>query len=570
MKRFAVFCLESSRHVYRWLAVLATMTPFVLRAYLVGPPEGLDKMTTNADLICKARVISSVVISNASFRPLPGFKACETRLEIISVLKGTPPARSILFQHYASEPQGMWRYSPQHYELAAGQCYLIFAVKADHGEFQQIRMAHTGKEDEGVMRTLDDRPLEKRAHFVRTVKEAHWFEFNLLLNDTAPTNQIYAVQQLDAMSRKGGQDWGHTDDFQRADVLKALLPIVSNANDEVAIAALKCFPTGPENSGLTAPFTNTLVEIASQGSTIPRRVAAIAAFSGASFPSVRNALPQWLGDASEDVRLQAVLLLPNFPGEFSEHTLRERASDPSPKVRAGVADAIGNGKIEALLPTLQKLLSDPVGLTNPVPPLTTAELQGGGRVWGSNNSDVHTAVGYALLKFDVRQVSDILKANLNDEGFRPNYLCKLAEGGAGPWLTNLVEVLESHRFQVEKEVDASGIPPKDKTNYLRARMALTGTYFNCWNIIEQYLETRPAADFANGKLDRCLDALENAGTTGSREPTALYELYRAKGLTRRAATFRKTHGNREAGYDIELFYNRVDAKYPKPDASTDR
>ena len=343
-------------------------------------------------------------------------------------------------------------------------------------------------------------------------------------------------------------------------MLNALSASVTNANEEVAIAALNCFQTGQNDSAQIAPFADTLVQIAGHGPTIPRRTAALAAFAGTAFPVVSNSLPQWLSDASAEVRLQAVLLLPDFSGESSERALRERATDPSPKVRAGVADAIGNGKIESLLPTLKQLLSDPVGLTNPVAPLTTEELQAGGRVWGGNNSDVHTAAGYALLKFDLSQVGDILQANLNDEGFRPNYLCKLAEKDTGPWLTNLVEVLEARRIRVEKEVAASGVEPK--ADYLKARMALSGTHFNCWNIIYQYLHDLPAAEFADAKINRCLDALVNAGDTGSREPTMLYELYRMKGLNQRAAKFRSEHDNRFAGYNINQYYDRVDAQYP--------
>jgi hypothetical protein len=351
------------------------------------------------------------------------------------------------------------------------------------------------------------------------------------------------------MSRSGGRysEFNHANDFTREEVLKALRPSLADPNDEVAIGALRCFQAGSAGSTQLAPFTDTLVQIAGHGATIPRRVAAMAAFSGTQFPVVSNTLPQWLGDSSEEVRLQAVLLLPNFPGEFSEHALRERVADPSPKVRAGVADAIGNGKMASLLPILRTLFSAPVGQTNPVP-------------------DVHTAAGSALLKFDVTQVAEILKANLNDEEFRPSYLCKLAESDPGPWLTNLVEVLEARRIRVEKEVETSGVEPK--ASYLRARMALSGTYFNCWNIIHKYLHDLPAAAFADGKMDLCLGALEKAGTTGSREPTMLYELYRMKGLNQRAAQFRSENDNRSAGYDLSQYFDKVDAQYPNKGGSS--
>ncbi len=537
----------------------ATVTPLDARAYMVGPPEGLAKMTTNADLVCKARMISFTVITNDAFRPLPGFETHDTCLELISTLKGAAPSAFISFLHYAASPQGMWMYSPQHYELAAGQCYLIFATKAEQGKFQQIRKAHTGKADEGVMRTLDHRTLPNLS-----VKDAHWLELNRLLNDTVMTNQIYAVRQLDALSKKSGQEWDHTDDFQREAVLTCLWPLATHANDEVALAALNCFSTRAEDAVLVAPFTDGLIQIAGSGASIPRRVAAIAAFAGANFPGVSKALPQWLSDPSADVRLQAVMLLPNFAGEFAERALRERASDASPNVRAGVADAIGNGKMVSMLSTLQTLLSDPVGRTNPVPPLTIAEVQSGGRVWGSNNGDVHTAAGFALLKFDVSKVGDILKANLTDEAFRPNYLCKLAETDCAPWLTNLVEVMESRRIRVEQEVDASGIAPKDRHNYLKARMVLSGTYHKCWHIMVGYLKTLSAESLGEAHMERCLHALENAGTTGSQEPVALYELYRSKGLHKRAAQFRQQHGNASVGYDLAQYFDRVDERLHLP------
>jgi hypothetical protein len=545
-----------------WVAIFDVLTPFALRAYLVGPPEGLDKMASNADIICKAQVVSFAVVTNAAFPPFPGFETRTSRLRVISVLKGNPPSDYLWFQHYtANLEERMSMYSPQHYELETGACYLIFAVKTDReNEYRQIRMSHTAKEDEGAMRTLDDRPLHSPTTLRSpTIKHAHWQELELLLHSPNSSNQLYAIHQLDALSQCGSFAWGHTKDFQREAVLNALSPAVTNNNAQVAIAALNCFQVGPNESAQITPFADTLVHIADNGSTVPRRTAAIAAFAGTAFPVVSNSLPQWLHDPSDEVRFQAVMLLPSFDGEFSERALRERASDSSPKVRAGVADAIGNGKIESLLPTLQQLLSDTVGLTNPVPPLTTEDLRAGGRVGGGNNHDVHTAAGYALLKFDVSQVGDLLKANLNDEGFRPNYVCKLAELETGPWLTNLGEVLESRRCRVEQEVETSGIEPR--AFYLQSRMTLSGTYGKCWDLINNYLRDQPAAEYADGKMNRYLDALENAGDTGPREPIMLYELYRMKGLNQRAAKFRSEHVNQFAAYNINQFYDRVDAQY---------
>jgi hypothetical protein len=581
------------------LAILAVLLPQCLRAYLVGPPEGLDKMTSNADLICKARVVSSSVITNAVFQPVYGFVTRETRLELISVLKGEPATRDVLFQHYAPDPQGgMGPYMPQQYQLEPGECYLIFAIKTGQaGEFRQLRMSHTGKPDEGVMRTLDARSLDDLPPVVEEpftrgtgpgtqtnalVKDAHWLELGLLLGDTDPTNRLYAIRQLDELSlvckdHNPMSHFEHTDDFNREAVLKALRPLLTETNDEVALAALNCFRAGSECAGQMEPYADALVRIASQGPTSARRVAAITALAGTKFPAVSNALPQWLADGSEDVRLQAVLLLPDFPGAFSEAALRARAADPSPKVRAAVADAIGNGQIALLLPTLEKLLADPVGRPNPLPPLTLGALQDGERAsglngygtaglmdasgWGGNNGDVHTAAGYALLKFDLGQVEDILKANLNDEGFRPNYLYKLAEHNAGPWLTNLVEVLESRRLRITKEVDAAVVA--QKAEFLRASLNLTGTSYRSWDLICQYLHDLPPAEFAAGQMDHCLDVLEQTLGPDSGKLAKMYELERMKGLLGRAAQLRSASDTKADAY-LNQSFDRADAQYPGP------
>lgn len=532
---------------------LIVLLPLGLRAYIVGPPEGLDKMTTNADFVCKARVVATDVITNAWFRELPGFQARGTRLQIITIFKGNASTNMVLFQHYASNPKGgIMMYSPQHYELEVGESYLIFATKTDRpDEFRQLRSSHTGKEDEGVTRTLDDRTITGVS-----IKDTHWRELHLLLTNTAPSNSLYAIRQLDAMSKNchGNRDWGHTDDFRRETVLNALQPLCTHANEQVALAALNCFQTPPECASQIAPYTETLVEIASHGSALRCRVAAIAAFSGTKFSIVSNSLPQWLNDPRDDVRAQAALLLPDFPAEFSERWLRERALDPSPKVRAVVADAIGNGGITNLLATLTTLFADPVGRDYPLPPLTIEGLEAGGRA--NISGDVHTSAGFALLKFDLNQVGEILRTNLSDAGFRLQFLCKLSENDAKPWVKDMAEIMEMRRVKNLKKAEANGAPPG-------TYMYLSGAYNRCWKIIYEHLKGLPYADFADGKSDRYLNLLEQAGNTGSQEPVMIYELYKMKGLNRRAATFRSENEKAFAWASIGQFFDKVDARYPK-------
>ena len=95
----------------------------------------------------------------------------------------------------------------------------------------------------------------------------------------------------------------------------------------------------------------------------------------------------------------------------------------------------------------------------------------------------------------------------------------------------LEQKLQQALAAVLPEADTSGVQPK--AAYLQGLLALSGTYYHCWNIIYNYLHELPAAAFADGKMNRCLEALEMAGTTGSREPTMLRELYQMKGLNER-------------------------------------
>jgi len=548
--------------------------------------QGLDKLANEADLVFKGRAVSTRAVTNTAF-PEWG-KPYATEFGVTSVLKGSILTNTITFLHITGQPM-TWGGGtiPSYYIFGVGQSYIIFAVKADKPDYlyspssNSVANSHEFRQPmkgEYAFRTLDDCTLGNPS-----VKEALWLELNRLLNSGIATNSLYAIQHLNRMSKSCFFSGEHDNDFERESVLKTVLPFTTNGDDRVAISAIGCFQIGgntktfvtdqgvsmlilpysseaqPECVAEVSPYAATLVDVANKTAFVSRSVAAIAAFARTGFSIVSNSLPLWLGDANERVRAQAVLLLPDFPGEFSENLLRERATDPSPKVRSVVADAIGNGKLDHLLPTLVMLLSKPVGPTNPIPPLTTEELQEGGWFYDENVGDVHTSAGYALLKFDVDQVGDILKTNLHDVGFRPNFLCKLAENNPGPWLTNLVESLEARKDRIRKVAETNGVEPK--AEYIQAKLTLSGTYYRSWHIIYDYLHELPSGEFAGGNLDRCLEILENAGTANSDQPVKIYELYRMKGLNKRASNFR-SETEKHPGYSFKEFFDRLDAQYP--------
>lgn len=530
----------SNPFIFACLFSAILLAPVPLHAYHVGPALGLDKMAAQADLVCKARVIGTSLITNAAFRDLRGFQVQADMLEIISVLKGDPGTNRVLFQHYASaRRKGFGQYSPQSYDLELGESYLIFAGRTENpGEFRQLHDSHSGKEDEGAMRTLDARPITGVS-----IKEAHWHELNLLLTNRFAADPVYAIKQLDAMSvicpaDKGqfGTVWDHANDFRRDLVLNVLRPLLIHPNDEIALAALGCFRA--KEGCLTYPASTVveLLRIANTSPSIPRRIAAIRALSDVSILELKNDLPHWLGDPSPELRAQAVLLLASYPGSDSERALRERAADDSPKVRVAVAETIGNGKFEHLLPVLVKLFSE----TN-----------------GVRTADVHGSAGDALLKFEINQVSTILKSHLGDAAFRLPFLCKLAKSDSGPWLSDLTAALEARHENFLNDFEANH--PGSKRGDPRFENTISGIFYEIWNIIYDSLEKMPDEAFLNDWLNRQLVALENAGTTGSSEPGKLYKLYRLKGLEERAIKYRK-ECQRTFSYDIDYYFKLVDTE----------
>ena len=291
-----------------------------------------------------------------------------------------------------------------------------------------------------------------------------------------------------------------------------------------------------------------------------RELGAIKALSGLNSDAVSNSLASLLRDTNENIRLNAVKLLPRFPPEFAEQALRERANDDSPIVRLWVAEVIGEGKYARLLPVLAKLFadsSDPIQTQDwlPAVPLQGAPF--------SNMGDVRSSAGRALLKFDADQVSDILKTNLNDPRFHVAFISKLAEKDATPWLPELVSLLESRIKHVD---ELSKLPEDDprRTTEAYSSWLLPGAYDYCWEDIRHYLLSLPNEKLASSDTQRYLDLLERTLQENSEmdghEINALYELCRAKGLEQRAAGIRQKYTSHES------WFNDFDAHHAKSSA----
>lgn len=566
-----------------WFSMAIT-TGAVPASVYVQPHGRLEEQEREADFIFKGQVISSKPVTNASF-PDWG-KPHATQFKVISVLKGNTTITNPIFWHNTAGPMAWGGGTPpSHHSFKQGQSYLVFAVNLDRptylydpppdttnrsNEFRQTR-------NHGVTLTLDARPTSDS-----NVKNVHWKELNLLLADTNPTNQIYAIGLLNELSPACGphDDWGHTADFKREAVLQCVQPLLTNSNDEVAMSAFNCFqlggistrwihgydcwlptihdcPIAPTDCLFRIiPFADGLIAIANSKATSARRAAALAALSGTRMLSVSNSLPQWLTDPDEVVRAIAVQLLPEYEGEFCRRSLRDKASDASPMVRAAVADAIGKGKMEELLPTLEALFAEQISPKERQSPCFHKYLQLNELFGAADIRDVHTSAGYALLGFEATPAGNIFKAHLDDPEFGSRFLCKLAAQNPREWLDEMAKHLEVWITKQKQQALGWGGDPE------KYEPSLAGPPFRLWEIMCDHFQGEPFATFANNKSDRYLNLLERAGTSGSREPLLLYELYKMQGLNKRAAKYRSECEGKYAVYNLKQFFDKIDSKYP--------
>lgn len=529
---------------------LAVTTSPVPSSVFIQPHGELEKLAAESALVFKGRVISTHPETNAAF-PSWG-KPYATEFEVISVLQGIIHPKTITFRHITGSPL-LWSgpEPPRNFKFEGRQSYLVFAAKADTPDWfyapatngvartDDFRQLMHG---EIAFRTLDARPLDDLS-----LKEAYWLELNRLLNNANPTNQLYAIDKLDRLSLAGGRidEWWNKGDFKRETVLNALLPLVTNRNGQVAGRAMSCFAVESNAATVLKPLADTLIKVAMDSPSSPSRLSAIKALSDYHDEALANSLAQLLHDPDQNIRLDAVRLLPRFSPEFAERHLREMADDESASVRSVVADVIGDEKYVQMLPTLVKLFADPVGKEPLIEPLTMEQLKAGER-W-NKLGDVHTSAGLALVKFAPDQVADILKTNLDDAGFHINFVAKLAQGNPEPWLPELVRILETRCAYVETIAKFPADDPRRYADPLAGKI-LTGAYAKCWEDIRQYLLKQPPEKLAGGEMDRYLDLLEKTvqpvpGCAGCcvQEARWLYQLYWNKNLTLRVANLRRQY-----------------------------
>lgn len=241
---------------------MAITTGAIPASVFVVPHGRLEEMVRKVDLIFKGQVLSSEPARRLRFHDGGVIDLSRARFKVISVLQGEYTNDFVDYDYSSSEASGIFSSPvPLVYRFEPGQCYIVFAAslaRQDQYSYYQVpdrtnnptEFREIGDyehpRDDGVIRTLDARPVEKDS-----LKEACWDEFNLLLHDVEPSNQLYAIEHLDGMSKVGNDQGSHRADFKRPRVLQALRPFITSTNDKVAAAALRCFPVDAAGHGQT-------------------------------------------------------------------------------------------------------------------------------------------------------------------------------------------------------------------------------------------------------------------------------------------------------------------------------
>ena len=135
-------------------------------------------------------------------------------------------------------------------------------------------------------------------------------------------------------------------------------------------------------------------------------------------------------------------------------------------------------------------------------------------------------------------IAGVLKANLENEEFRPLFLLALARGNPSEHLDALAEVVE--RKLEPKNFWGGQIPA-----------------FTAWNILFKHLQAQPADAVRSGKLDRYLDTLEKVGNYSSSEPRDLYAFYLQRGMVERATKYRQ-EAVKAVPYNLDRYFDEVD------------
>jgi hypothetical protein len=511
------------------------------RGDVVGPPQSVEKLTEEAELIFKGTVSARAPVKDDRLRTYPGFVATETQFRLVSVLKGDESGQMARFHHYEEDAKSQGRMSePLHYHFDVGKTYLVFAKRAEQrGVYRQLWTQHGSATNQGAFLCSSNRPVP-----AKSVKEAIWSELADDLRSANAGDVAYAIHQLDQMS--GVLDrFESTHDFDRAKVLEACHGLMSSADQSVATAAITLVGTHnpylsdertifwlatvgaaeiPGIGKMDPKFKNVggerywkdLVALAGSKARTETRAQAIRALGLVREPTLRAPLADWLLDPKPAIRAAATILLADYPGPDTDKQLVAMMGDASAEVRASAVTAAGFAQRDTIVGALAHLLNDKV-------------------------ERVRSSASMSLLSFSPKteSVAKIFRTNLANEEYKPLFLIALARRDPGRYLDALAMAVERKQ---------------EPANYWGGQIPA----FTAWEILFKYLQSLPIAQLRSGKLDRYLDAIEKVGDYSSSEPRDIYALYVRSGMMSRAKRYR-SNAVKAVSYDLDYFFKQVDA-----------
>jgi hypothetical protein len=521
----------------------AALAPVLAWGYLVAPPMPLEQMVKEADLVLKVTAVSSQKVTDDSFRALNAYAVFATRMTVVCVIKGELVEKEIEFHHYDDDPTGQQfrMYSPQCYHFERGGNYVVFAkLTKTAGTLRPLWDAHRGREDQGAVRAADDKAVPAGT----SVAEAIWDELTKLAASERPVDVQYAIRQLHLMSSPEGRYDG-TADFPRDKVMAILAPLIEHNAAEVAMAAIDAIGSRSPYRGDGAEMgwmatvakgpllarghakypvnwdnidgreqLKRLVQVGQRGATPALRACAIRALGLCRDPALLESLRKWSADAAPEVRAAAAVLWSDFPGKEAAEQLARLSADPDASVRRSVAVAVGFQQATDLIPLLAVLLKD-------------------------EDERVRSVAAMSAVSFDPRESATTLKAFLGEPDYRASFVDALALADPKTWLDDLAQI-----------VAGNAVP---KLQFV-AQMPV----YTSWQILKAEMDARTPQELAGGTLDKYLDALDQPPDIGSGPFQEMYQFYRDKGLTDRAARFRALAKKRVTGYDIDYYFKRVD------------
>lgn len=491
--------------------------------YGVGPAVALEELAKTADIVCKATATSTKKLAgDASLERVTGFPVYETAFRTISCLKGTAP-KKFKFRHYAYDPSGSGiAYSPQHYELTPGRTYVVFA-RGSGGVYRPLFNNHTQKEDQGVLRTGDAKPLQGT-----TATDAIWAELEKMIASARAADAAYAIEQLDEMS--GGGFTPKLHDFDRQRTLAEIRPRVQSNDLVIAEAAIGVFGgDSPFYVETDAPYWLAGAGKGTIAGLSPRKapatvaadaaIAELTAVANSGAPKLRplairalgktraitlGAVAEWNRDANLEVRRASIIV----SSQLADHSFIAKAvTDNDARVRRTAAIAAGFAQDPQLLSQLGKLLGDA-------------------------DPKVREGAAMAVLSFAPDVSAPLMKAQLSSD-YMPLFVNVLARKDPKPYLAQLAIIIEK---RLEPKTWWGGrIPAVDS-----------------WEILFTYLKARPVAELSKAPLDGILDSLERMKWTSSSEARDLYAFYIRRGLTVRAKQFRDTLKTTAPGAEAHL------------------